>query len=109
MLMNLGMGENGARILKEETVKDILATSTRPKGMGGYSLGLNTGSDGWFGHGGAWGTNCQVNWKERKLKLVVVQLCGQPRPWNAELAKAEEQFFKATVGGDGDEYVGRMK
>ena len=53
-------------------------------------------------------TNCQVNWKERKLKLVVVQLCGQPRPWNAELAKAEEQFFKATVG-EGDDYVGRMK
>ena len=109
MLMNLGLGENGVRILKEETVKDILATSTRPKGMGGYSLGLAAGGDnGWFGHGGAWGTNCQVNWKERKLKLVVVQLCGQPRPWNAELAKAEEQFFKATVG-EGDDYVGRMK
>ena len=30
MLMNLGVGENGARILKEETVKAILATSTRP-------------------------------------------------------------------------------
>lgn len=109
MLMNLGLGENGVRILKEETVKDILATSTRPKGMGGYSLGLAAGGDnGWFGHGGAWGTNCQVNWKERKLKLVVVQLCGQPRPWDAELAKAEEQFFKATVG-EGDDYVGRMK
>ena len=109
MLMNLGMGENGVRILKEETVKGILATSTRPDGMGGYSLGLAAGGDnGWFGHGGAWGTNCQVNWKERKLKLVVVQLCGEPRPWNAELAKAEEQFFKATVG-DGDDYVGRMK
>ena len=109
MLMNLGLGENGVRILKEETVKDILATSTRPQGMGGYSLGLAAGGDnGWFGHGGAWGTNCQVNWKERKLKLVVVQLCGQPRPWNAELAKAEEQFFKATVG-EGDDYVGRMK
>ena len=30
MLMNLGVGENGARILKEETVKSILAVSTRP-------------------------------------------------------------------------------
>ena len=110
MLMNLGLGENGVRILKEETVKDILATSTRPKGLGGYSLGLHTGGDnGWFGHGGAWGTNCQVNWKERKLKLCVVQLCGQPRPWGAELAKAEEQFFKSTAAGEGDEYVGRMK
>ena len=31
MLMNLGVGDNGARILKEETVKSILAVSTRPK------------------------------------------------------------------------------
>ena len=35
MLMNLGLGENGVRILKEETVKNLLALSTRPKGMGG--------------------------------------------------------------------------
>ena len=35
MLMNLGIGENGVRILKEETVKSILAVSTRPKGLGG--------------------------------------------------------------------------
>ena len=120
MLMNLGVGENRVRILKEETVKSILAVSTRPKGktadgkdFGGYSLGLSApvtdGDDQWFGHGGAWGTNCQVNWKERKLKLCVVQLCGQPRPWGAELAKAEEQFFKSTAAGEGDEYVGRMK
>lgn len=34
MLMNLGLGENGVRILKEETVKNLLALSTRPKGMG---------------------------------------------------------------------------
>ena len=40
MLMNLGKGENGARILKEETVKSILAVSTRPPHLGGYSLGL---------------------------------------------------------------------
>ena len=30
MLMNLGLGENGVRILKEETVKNLLALSTRP-------------------------------------------------------------------------------
>ena len=40
MLMNLGVGDNGVRILKEDTVKSILAVSTRPKGLGGYSLGL---------------------------------------------------------------------
>ena len=40
MLMNLGLGDNGVRILKEETGKGILAVSTRPSNMGGYSLGL---------------------------------------------------------------------
>ena len=30
MLMNLGVGDNGVRILKEETVKKLLATSSRP-------------------------------------------------------------------------------
>ena len=38
MLMNLGVGDNGVRILGEETVKAILSVSTRPKGLGGYSL-----------------------------------------------------------------------
>ncbi|MBQ5914268.1 MAG: beta-lactamase family protein, partial [Alistipes sp.] len=40
MLMNLGVGDNGVRILKEQTVKSILACSTRPQNMSGYSLGL---------------------------------------------------------------------
>ena len=75
--MNLGLGENGVRILKEETVKNLLALSTRPKGMGGYSLGLSApeeeSEDAWFGHGGAWGTNCSVNWHKKQLKLWVVQ------------------------------------
>ena len=58
MLMNLGIGDNGVRILKDETVKSILAVSTRPAGLGGYSLGLTAplaekdGENAWFGHGG---------------------------------------------------------
>ena len=49
MLMNLGTGLNGARILKPETVKNLLAVSSRPKGLkshygdhvdDSYSLGL---------------------------------------------------------------------
>ena len=54
MLMNLGVGDNGVRILKEQTVKSILARSTRSEGMEGYSLGLNAPvedtEDAWFGH-----------------------------------------------------------
>ena len=35
MLMNLGKGDNGVRILREETVRTLLAQSTRPEGMEG--------------------------------------------------------------------------
>ena len=114
MLMNLGVGANGARILKEETVKSILAVSTRPKGMGGYSLGLSApeadGEDAWFGHGGAWGTNCMVNWHRKQLKLWAVQLTGGPRPWDKARAAAADKFFQAKIDNSGaDAYTGRLK
>ena len=114
MLMNLGLGENGVRILKEETVKSILAVSTRPKGLGGYSLGLSApeadGDDQWFGHGGAWGTNCMVNWHRKELKLWAVQLCGGPRPWDKARNEAADKFFKQVIDNSGaDAYTGRMK
>ena len=114
MLMNLGMGENGVRILKEETVRELLAKSTRPKGMGGYSLGLSAPEedteDAWFGHGGAWGTNCMVNWHRKELKLWAVQLCGDPRPWDAARSEAETKFFKYAIDNAGtDAFTGRVK
>ncbi|MBQ6136019.1 MAG: beta-lactamase family protein [Kiritimatiellae bacterium] len=114
MLMNLGMGDNGVRILKEETVKSILAVTTRPKELGGYSLGLaapiEDGEDQWFGHGGAWGTNCMVNWHRKQLKLWVVQLNGNPRPWDAARYKAADDFFKAQADNSAaDAYTGRVK
>ena len=113
MLMNLGVGDNGVRILKEETVKNLLAVSSRPKGLGGYSLGLaapeEDGEDKWFGHGGAWGTNCMVNWHKRQLKLWVVQLCGEARPWDAARDEAEKKFFKATIdNSDAKAFTGRV-
>ncbi|MBR0067677.1 MAG: beta-lactamase family protein [Kiritimatiellae bacterium] len=114
MLMNLGVGENGVRILKEETVKSILAVSTRPKGLGGYSLGLSApetdNENAWFGHGGAWGTNCMVNWHKKQLKLWAVQLTGGPRPWDGAREKAANAFFKATLDTAGEKaYTGRLK
>lgn len=114
MLMNLGVGENGARILKEETVKSILAVSTRPAGLGGYSLGLvaptKDDENQWFGHGGAWGTNCMVNWHKKELKLWVVQLCGGPRPWETARDKAEKDFFKAVIDNSAAKaFTGRIK
>ena len=113
MLMNLGVGDNGVRILKEETVKSILACTTRPENMGGYSLGLvapvNDVEDSWFGHGGAWGTNCMVNWHKKQLKLWVVQCARGPQPWNAEVEKAAETFFAQPFNTSGvSEYTGRI-
>lgn len=111
MLMFEGKGENGVRILKEETVKNILATNQRPKGCPGkYSLGLTAStSDKWFGHGGAWGTNCSVNGKENKLKFWVVQILGQPRPWNEPWNQAANKFFNQKVNDSGTKaYTGRM-
>ena len=113
MLMNLGVGENGVRILKEETVKSILAISTRPENMGGYSLGLTApikdSEDAWFGHGGAWGTNCSVNWHKKELKLWVIQSAGGPQPWSGAIAEAANKFFNSTVGkSDVDAYTGRI-
>ncbi len=112
MLMNLGVGENGVRVLREETVKNLLAKSTRPKGLGGYSLGLNApeedGDEAWFGHGGAWGTSCSVNWHKKQLKLWVVQLKGNPRPWNQAWNAAADKFFKTKIDNSGIEaYTGR--
>ena len=113
MLMNLGVGDNGVRILKEETVKNLLATPTRPACVAdrNYSLGLwadpNTH---WFGHGGAWGTNCSVNWKDRQLKLWAVQLCGSPRPWDKAREEAEKKFFNATIDNSAaNAFTGRTK
>ena len=114
MLMNLGLGDNGVRILKEETVKNLLAVSSRPQGLGGYSLGLGApekdDEDQWFGHGGAWGTNCMVNWHRRQLKLFVVQISGGPCPWQKSISDAADKFFKASIDDSGSSaYTGRTK
>lgn len=113
MLMNLGVGDNGVRILKEDTVKSILAVSTRPAGLGDYSLGLTApvvdSEDAWFGHGGAWGTNCVVNWHKKQLKLWVVQASSGKRFWGEAMAAAAEKFFNSEIDNSSDAYVGRTE
>lgn len=110
MLMNLGVGENGVRILKEETVKNLLATSTRPEKLGKYSLGLSVSNDGWFGHGGAWNTNCRVNWKNKQLQLWAVQLLSTKNgSWHKDYKKAVDDFFSGKAEKEEDKYVGRTK
>ena len=110
MLMNLGVGENGVRILKEETVKNLLATSTRPAGMEGYSLGLAVNKDGSFGHGGAWGSVCTVNWQKKQLSLIVIKVLGNYTLMRNNLTHAANKFFAAEIDTSGvDAYTGRME
>ena len=114
MLMNLGLGENGVRILKEETVKNLLAVSTRPAELGGYSLGLTAPvedtEDSWFGHGGAWGTNCQVNYHKKELRMWVVQRATGKQPWKKAVDKAADKFFMQSYDQSGiAAYTGRTE
>ena len=116
MLMNLGLGDNGVRILKEETVKSILAKSTRAADLPdpNYSLGLIApqvdGEDQWFGHGGAWVSQCMVNWHRRRLRMLVVQLVGDCYRFRDVNNQAADKFFKTKIDNSGaDAYTGRMK
>ena len=99
MLMNLGVGENGVRILKEETVRRLLAVSQRPKSLSkdGYSLGFVAPfadeADGWFGHGGAWASQCLVNGRRKELRMLVVQVVDAYWP-RTVCAQAAEAFFR---------------
>ena len=116
MLMNLGVGDNGARILKEETVKKYLAVNTRQTDKERwYSMGLTApgkdNEDGWFGHGGAWQTQCLVNYHKKQLRLYVVQVCGAADFKMTELYdKAADAFFKKKIDNSKvNEYTGRTK
>ena len=121
MLMNLGVGDNGVRILKEKTVKSILALNTRKFVDGqevraglGYSLGLKApivdGEDQTVGHGGAWGSQGYVNWHRRQLKLFVVQRCGTvDTPWKDAWDKAVDKFLKHKNSNKGEgDYTNRL-
>ena len=113
MLMNLGKGDNGVRILKEETVKNVLAASSRPAKLGQYSLGLAVNGKGEMAHGGAWGTSARVNWQKQQLAIWIVQEIGTARtkcPWFIGWSKAAAKFFsEKNTKSSGDAYTGRMK
>ena len=111
MLMNLGMGDNGVRILKEETVRELLAKDLRPAHTErGYSLGLTVSKDGWFGHGGAFNTNCMVNPDKKFLKLWIIQTSGGPRVWEKDCNAAIEKFFSSEIDNSAAEaYTGRTE
>jgi hypothetical protein len=51
-------------------------------------------SVGLFGHGGAWGTSCSVNYHKKELHMWVVQRGGgkEYEPWKDDMDKAAEKF-----------------
>ena len=109
MLMNLGIGDNGVRILKEETVKNLLTVPARPEKVGYYSLGLIV-RNGWLGHGGAWGTQCQVNWQKKQLRLWVVQQNGDLKMWRKKWQDISEKFFQSAIDNSAaDAFTGRTR
>ena len=95
-------------------MKNLLAVTTRPSNMGGYSLGLDApkvdDENSWFGHGGAWGTSCYVNWHKKELKMWVIQCAGGGQPWQKDVNKAAEKFFAQPLGNSAtNAYTGRTK
>jgi len=113
MLMNLGVGDKGVRILKEETVKNLLGTSSRPAKLGQYSLGLAVNGKGEMAHGGALGSSARVNWQKKQLAIWIVQQGGTNRaktPWFKDWNKAAAKFFsEKSTESSADAYTGRMK
>lgn len=74
MLANLGAGDNGARILRPESVKRYFSVSTRPAGFGGCSSALDApekdSEDAWFGIGDET-VDCRVNWHGKQVRVLV--------------------------------------
>ena len=75
----------------------------------GLTAPVEDNENAWFGHGGAWGTNCMVNWHKKELKLWVVQIKGT-QAWTQEVNKAAEKFFSQSLDTkDIDAFTGRTK
>jgi len=116
MLMNRGVGENGVRILKELTCRDILEKKQTPDGVETlYSLGFHVRGNGWYGHGGAWGTDCEVNPDKKMMRFFVQQIHGEKEnsaswPWASAFYGAADEFMR--LKGDAvanHDFVGRTE
>lgn len=109
MLMNLGVGENGVRILREDTMKNLICTNSRPEGLGSYSLGLWADmKTGEIGHGGAFGTQYSINWRNKTIGILAVQLTGTKVIRNA-WTDAYQKFAGAAISDEAGNYTERTK
>ena len=78
-------------------------------GFAGAVAPWEDAEDAFFGDGGAWASQCLVNWHKKELRLLVVQFDGDYYIRDI-VAKAAERFFNHKVDDSGvNAYTGRMK
>ena len=116
MLMNRGVGENGVRILSEKTCREILEKKQTPAGVAAeYSLGFSLQGGGWYGHGGAWGTDAVINPEKKMMKFMVQQIHGEkPKsvcwPWASAFYGAADRFMRQKSDPNAKhDFVGRTE
>ena len=116
MLMNRGVGANGVRILSEKTCREILEKKQTPEGVPtAYSLGFSLEGGGWYGHGGAWGTDAVVNPEKKMMKFMVQQIHGEkPKsvcwPWASAFYGAADRFRRQKSDSNAKhDFVGRVE
>ena len=109
MIVNGGVGDNGARVLKPETVDGILASKQTPEAVEKpYSLGLWV-DHAWFGHGGALMTDGKMNREKRAVMVLMVQQTGDwEHPCRTTWRAAGERYFNENIDHTkGDRFRGK--
>jgi CubicO group peptidase (beta-lactamase class C family) len=89
LLLNGGL-HKGKRLLSEDAVKQLTSKQTGDAVKDNYGLGLSVGGD-WFGHGGAYSTNMNVDVKRGLITVWMVQHAGFP----GDGGKSQGAFKKA--------------
>lgn len=96
MLLNGGTLD-GKKYISEDALKELSKRQTPAALKDSYGLGFTVG-DGWFGHGGAYATNMEIDTKHGLTYIWMVQHGGFPGDGNksqgAFKAAAQKQFVK---------------
>lgn len=96
MLLNGGTLD-GKKYLSEDALKEMSKRQTPASLKDSYGLGNSVG-DGWYGHGGAYATNMEINTKQGLTFIWLVQHAGFPGDGNkaqgAFKSAAQKQFVK---------------
>jgi len=94
MLLDRGVGDDGARVLSEAAVTELTRRQTPDGVPESYGLGFSVGSDGTFGHGGAHATNMTIDPKRRIAVVWMVQDAGSPPEWRRAEGEVRRWAFE---------------